>query len=248
MVRAVGHRTWTALRKQARRLDEARLRALSPMLIVAPHQDDETLGCGGLIATASALGLRPRVAYLTDGAASHEGSRAWPPQRLAERRRREAIAALDILGVDETDILFLDWADAAPLAAGDEAYVRSLDGLARWAAAFAPRSLWSTWRGEAHCDHAAAAALADDLLRRLPGPPARMEYLVWGWQEARLAAEAGRAWGLDCRQTIAARQQALACHQTQTTGLIDDAPGAFRIPPRLAALTGRPTEIFLGAA
>jgi len=247
-VRAVGHRTWTALRRQARPLDEARLRALSPMLIVAPHQDDETLGCGGLIATASALGLRPRVAYLTDGAASHQGSQAWPPKRLAERRRREAIAALDVLGVGESDILFLDWADAAPLTPEDDAYGRSLTRLALWAGGFAPRSLWSTWRGEAHCDHAAASRLADDLRQRLADPPTRMEYLVWGWQEARLADEAGRAWGLDCRQTIAARQQALACHRTQTTGLIDDAPGAFRIPAKLAALTGRPTEIYLGTA
>lgn len=39
------------------------------MLVLAPHPDDETLGCGGLLARAADQGLRPRVAFLTNGAA-----------------------------------------------------------------------------------------------------------------------------------------------------------------------------------
>ena len=52
-------------------------------LVLAPHPDDESLGTGGLIAACVAEGRRVHVAVVSDGAASHPGSRAWPPARLA---------------------------------------------------------------------------------------------------------------------------------------------------------------------
>jgi len=245
---AVGHRAWLDMSRRARPLDIRSLRALSPMLILAPHQDDETLGCGGLIASACALGLRPRVAFLTNGAASHPGSRAWPAGRLARTRRREAIAALAVLGVPSGDALFMDWPDAAPFGPEDPGFEEGVSGLGRWASSFDPRSLWATWRGEAHCDHLAAARVAAALAPRLPSVVIRMEYLVWGWNEEGLADESVPLWSLECASTVAVRRRALACHRTQTTGLIADAPAAFRIPPELAALTRRPVEVFLEAA
>lgn len=45
------------------------------LVIVAPHPDDETLGCGLLIAAAVRAGVRVAVIALTDGQASHPGSR-----------------------------------------------------------------------------------------------------------------------------------------------------------------------------
>ncbi len=52
-------------------------------LILAPHADDESLGCGGLIAACCERGQQPVVAILTDGAASHPGSKRYPPERHA---------------------------------------------------------------------------------------------------------------------------------------------------------------------
>ena len=43
-----------------------------PLLVLAPHPDDESLGCGALLAQAFA-GAGAHVACLTDGAASHPG-------------------------------------------------------------------------------------------------------------------------------------------------------------------------------
>ena len=46
----------------------------SAPLILAPHPDDESLGCGGLIAACCAAARPPVVAILTDGSQSHPGS------------------------------------------------------------------------------------------------------------------------------------------------------------------------------
>jgi LmbE family N-acetylglucosaminyl deacetylase len=248
MVTAVGHRTWLTLVKRATAIDADRLAMLSPILVIAPHQDDETLGCGGLLATASRLGLEPRVAYLTDGAASHVGSPSWSADRLARARRWEAIDALALLGVPSRDIWFMDWPDANPLQAQDARYARSLARLAQWARGFSPRSLWTPWPGERHCDHAAAARVAVDLTKRLEVRPIGMDYLVWGWTESGLAQAPEKVWALDCPQTVDTRRRALACHRTQTANLITDARTHFQIPPKLAALTERPTEVYLERA
>src|SRR3989337_2566047 len=37
------------------------------ILIIAPHCDDETLGCGGVIAEAVRLGVKVKVVMLTNG-------------------------------------------------------------------------------------------------------------------------------------------------------------------------------------
>jgi len=131
---------------------------------------------------------------------------------------------------------------------GEPGYGQTLRRLRDWAKGFAPRSLWSPWPGERHCDHLAAANLAQALARRLAAPTVLMDYLVWGWSEAALAQAAGPAWALDCPQTVGARRRALACHRTQTAQLITDADTGFQIPPRLAALTERPVEVYLERA
>lgn len=247
MVKALGEPAWAALVNQAFTLDEQVLEGLSPLLILAPHPDDETLGCGGLIATATKLGLRPRVAYLTDGEGSHTGSPSWPPERIAERRRQEALNALYILGVPQDDVLFLGWPDAAPHPRGRDDYATSLRSLTAWADAFSAWSVWAPWRAEQHCDHVAANVLAADLVAGLNRDVVSMEYLVWGWADPDLAHRHGAegVWGLMCVDEIERRRQALSCHQTQMLEIIEDATRTFRIPPELAALAERPVEIFL---
>ena len=84
--------------------------AATSLIVVAPHPDDDVLGCGALIARV-APHLPVRVIYVTDGAASHDGSPTYPPQRLRDVREREARRGLRRLGV-KTPPLFLGWPDA----------------------------------------------------------------------------------------------------------------------------------------
>ncbi|HEX2943304.1 MAG TPA: PIG-L family deacetylase, partial [Rhodopila sp.] len=65
------HRAWRSLPLGT--LDH--IAGTGTCLILAPHPDDESLGCGGLIATAVAAGRAPLVVILTDGAGSHPNSR-----------------------------------------------------------------------------------------------------------------------------------------------------------------------------
>ena len=74
-------------------------------LVVAPHADDETLGCGGTLAGLVEAGARLDVLVVTDGAAD-EGD---PARRRAEgtRRLEETRAALARLGGGEARCAFL---------------------------------------------------------------------------------------------------------------------------------------------
>lgn len=76
------------------------------VLVFAPHQDDETLGCGGTIALLRKNGCKVKVVFVTDGAGAGAGSL---PEGVSEIRRKEAISALEAFGVD--DIVFLDEPD-----------------------------------------------------------------------------------------------------------------------------------------
>ena len=70
------------------------------VLVVAPHPDDETLGCGGLISLLAQNGRVFYIVFVTDGSASHRNSSAWPAARLATQREREASNALACLGIE----------------------------------------------------------------------------------------------------------------------------------------------------
>jgi LmbE family N-acetylglucosaminyl deacetylase len=86
------------------------------IVVIAPHMDDEVIGCGGTLARHVAKGANVTVIFLTDG--RHGGSipgddmNSHAPQRgeaLAEVRKAEARCALAELGIK--DFIFLDAVD-----------------------------------------------------------------------------------------------------------------------------------------
>ncbi len=68
---------------------------LNRVLVLAPHPDDETLGCGGTIRLHLEAGDQVTVAILTDGRRSRAGG--IKPEAMVQRRQREAENALAAL-------------------------------------------------------------------------------------------------------------------------------------------------------
>ena len=90
------------------------------LVIVAPHPDDEVLGCGGLIQQAVAVGADVRVIYLTNGDHNqmafklYSGRLHLSPKdyyKFGERRRMEALAATGLLGLQPNQLVFLGYPD-----------------------------------------------------------------------------------------------------------------------------------------
>ncbi|MGC1345662.1 MAG: PIG-L family deacetylase, partial [Methyloceanibacter sp.] len=75
-----------------------------PLVILAPHPDDESLACGGLIAEARRVGSRVAVIFVSDGTGSHPNSAAFPPKRLKALREDEAKRACAELGLEPEDL------------------------------------------------------------------------------------------------------------------------------------------------
>ena len=74
-------------------------------VVLAPHYDDEVLGCGGLVARLARGGTRVHVVFLSDGSG---GSEAIHDRReYAARRRAESEDATRALGVASADHLGL---------------------------------------------------------------------------------------------------------------------------------------------
>jgi LmbE family N-acetylglucosaminyl deacetylase len=65
------------------------------VLVIAPHPDDETLGCGGIIALQSRAGDKVYVLIVTDGGRS--GAGGLGREEIARRRNQEAREAITAL-------------------------------------------------------------------------------------------------------------------------------------------------------
>ena len=67
------------------------------VLVIAPHPDDETLGCGGTIARHVEAGSQVRVLIVTDGGNSRAGGISR--EEMRRLRAGEAMSAMEQLGV-----------------------------------------------------------------------------------------------------------------------------------------------------
>lgn len=214
-------------------------------LILAPHADDETLGCGGLIASASAAGHPPFVLILTDGTGSHPNSRAYPPSRLKQVREQEARTAVGILGLPRDRIGFLGLRDTAAPTEG-RAFDAAVAAIMAVVEQIGAASILSPWQHDPHCDHLAAhhmacAAVAQCRIRHLAFP-------IWGWTlapETRLPGLPPRGTRLDITDHLAAKRRAITAHASQYGGLIQDDADGFQLPSNLLEVFSRPYETFL---
>lgn len=157
-------RTWTVVWLAAAVLGAVPSAAVAqpgPVVIVGAHPDDETLGCGGLIATRAAEGRRIVVIVLTDGRAllARFGIDRDPsPAEVSAMRKDETRRALDILTDGRAELRFLDFENEKLVAQQAEATAQ-LTALLR---ELGPAEVYAPSPFEGHREHVAANTITRD--------------------------------------------------------------------------------------
>jgi len=160
------------------------------VLCIAPHPDDEVIGCGGMLAFHAERGDDVRVLVLTRVADAVQ----------AKLREGECLAGLRQLGVE--DARFLDFPD------GGLAEATGLeDRLRTELEDFAPELIYAPSPFEHHADHRVAFAALAYAVRELPDARA----LLWS-----VNATAPRDVLFDISPRAAAKSRALAAHASQS--------------------------------
>ncbi len=214
-----------------------------PIVVIAPHADDETLGCGATIARLRATGRRVRITIVTDGAASVSAN-SVEANSIVDLRHKEAVRAAEILGVARKDVIFLNIPDGNAAAHADE-IVSALAGIIRESA---PAHIFSPYGHDLHPDHRAVAAAVNRLRRNGVIVCPVYEYPVWFWPRIaflhllfpfRLA----RLRRIATDGFLARKRQAIEGYRSQYDGL-NRANGNFVFPPGFVELFLTPHEIF----
>ena len=186
--------TWKAAKKSGRALrDQIRYRRFYKMaepylalaidqmepqdhnesvLVIAPHADDETLGCGGALALHRKRGDTVHVIYMTDSAKTLFGTEPIPDQ--AGVRKREALEALKILGGATTD--FIGLKDGAA-----EVTKEAIGALRKTMDDKKPDRIYVPWKLDRHRDHISSHAMLVEAMKgaQLPSNAKVWEYEVW---------------------------------------------------------------------
>jgi len=192
------------------------------VLVVAPHPDDESLATANLLDRARAHGAAVRVVFCTDGESNPWPQRAlerrWTidaaaRRRWAARRRDEARAALECLGLPPRCALFLHAPDQGLtrvlLAGGQEFLARLTVALETWR----PTMVAAPSLRDRHPDHSAAGVLVRLAVSRLPAAArwfTELAYVVHG------PTPAPPALSLPLTSAgLARKRAAILCHATQ---------------------------------
>lgn len=179
------------------------------LVVIAAHPDDETLGAGGLIATAIANGVPVSVVVATDGEGDAVGAR-----KVRARRRAEAVEATNALGAP-TRVVFLGVPDGG-LRERVPAIRAAIAGEVDRAGG-ARTLLVAPWSGDGHRDHRIAGEVAGEFASATVRVA---EYPIWYWHWGDPTAFAPTAWTTLplSPKAQAAKSDALAAYRSQTEG------------------------------
>jgi len=169
------------------------------VLVLVPHPDDESLGCGGTIALHCRQGDRVKIVCATDGAAGDPlGYYAGRDYRAL--RREEAGRAAEILGT--SDVTFWAYEDGK-LASADDLAAR----LERLFAVERPDLIYRPSVREIHPDHWALGVAVERALQAYSGSVAAYAYEIWATVRPTHVLDITGVWDL--------KRKAVEQHQSQ---------------------------------
>lgn len=156
------------------------------VLVLSPHPDDESIGCGGTLVQLAARGSRIEVMFMTAGTA---------------QREQEARAAARLLGL--RDVRFLGGQDG-----GLNVQTGLVEPFMQLIAWNNYQVIFCPWPRDKHLDHQATFAILRDAVNQSTLTDAELWfYEVWSPLSPNRIVDIGPA--------LATKMAAIACHRSQ---------------------------------
>ncbi|MDO7853640.1 PIG-L deacetylase family protein [Hymenobacter convexus] len=227
---------------------------LGPTVVVAPHPDDEALGCGGLLALLRQQDQPVAAVLVSDGTMSHPNSQLFSPQARQAVREAEFRHALTLLGLDETEPLLLALPDSrVPDSAAEPGFATAATRLREFLQQHAAATVLVPWRRDPHPDHRATGRLVAAALAGMDQPPHRLEYVVWAWERAApddlpIPVDNVQGFRLNIEAGLPQKLRAIAAHRSQVApGVFTDDADGFLLSTEMLAHFATPYEVFFEA-
>lgn len=145
-----------------------------PVLVFAPHPDDETIGAGGVLALHHRRGDRIKAIFLTAGTAG-DVERRHSPEAYRDLREAEARAAAAVLGIGELE--FWRFPDGARARSEDLEVVQPR--VRNAIRDFRPGVVYYPNNQETHSDHFVTALAVERAVAELSERPRLLAYEIW---------------------------------------------------------------------
>ncbi|MFO0980725.1 MAG: PIG-L deacetylase family protein [Planctomycetota bacterium] len=148
--------------------------ASGPVLVFAPHPDDETIGAGGTLCLHHRRGDHIKAIFLTAGTAGDVEGR-YSHEQYRDLREAEARAAAKVLGIAEVE--FWRFPDGARAREEDMDVV--LPRVRQAIADYSPGVIYYPNEQETHSDHFVTALAVHRAMRELKSPARLLAYEIW---------------------------------------------------------------------
>lgn len=171
----------------------------SRVLVIAPHPDDEAIGCGGMICAHRRASDSVHVVFMTSGERGIEGRPADEVRTIREAEAAAAAKVLDLTGVDFLRLADQGLAGSVELAASR---LRSVIEKVK------PRYIYLPHTGENHPDHAAILPIVSAALKGMKDGVELRGYEVW-------TPMAEYTWPEDVTRYMSDKLRAVRCYRSQ---------------------------------
>lgn len=204
--------SWDFL-KQCPSLDVARdFPEQSRVVILAPHPDDEILGCAGLLQHLQQLNRQVLIVAITNGTGSHPESTMNTPHYLAKARPAESMAAFKALHLKKVEYVQLDLPDGK-ISEHHQLLKNEILGLIQ------PNDiLVCTHFKDGHPDHEFSAHVALNVAKQRKLKIYQVLIWTWHWaspEHPQVEWQYARRLDLSTRQ-LKRKESAIRCFKSQT--------------------------------
>ena len=195
------------------------------ILIVAPHMDDEVLGCGGVMHLHTDKS-KIHCIYATNGARSPAPLLPWTGSidpGITERRRHEALEVMGEVGIPRENAIFLDFPDGKLMKNAVLFKARIAEELSR----IEPAIILVPFRYDLHPDHVAVHRGVRDAVLEATYSSIMLEYFIYfRWRliesrDIRKMIPAARLLNIDI-SAVADKKSATIYLYTSQTNILSD--------------------------